>query len=687
MSNPEDARKFYVEQSGPTQGQIIGDYSTVNMHFQGAGPQEPPPEQIWMVPFPRNPFFLGQEDLLTRLHQNLLRGTTTAVTQIQAVNGLGGIGKTQLALEYAYRYRELYPYVFWVRAEHRETLIADFVTIAQLLRLSQQQETEQMKIVQAALRWLTTHVRWLLVFDNADDLTILYDFLPTNPAGSILLTTRLAQTEPQATPLQVRQFDERLGAELLLQRAHLLKPGQILEDARSENQQAAREIAHLVGGLPLALDQAGAYIDETQCTVGEYLKFYQRDRAVRTKLLGKRGKGTSSHADPVATTWKLAFERVERASPAAADLLRACAFLDPDAIPEDLVQQGASYWSKRLAQIAEDPFRWNEALGELLNYSLLRRDREQKTLSIHRLVQTVLRDSLDEKTERQWAEHTVNAVNQAFPDGTKADDWEICRLLLPQGLRCIELINQEKMSSSEILSLLLNTANYLQQTAQYREAELLNQQAMRIIEQSFGKENSNLTYPLNNIANIYSLQGRYKEAESLYKKSLQIRERILGPEHPLIAKPLSNLANLYLEQRKYREAEPLYKKALQIWEKNLGVEHLYVANPINGLAILYTMQERYNEAEPLYKKALQIWEKNLGAGHPDVSYALGGLASLYRNLNKYTEAEPLYKRALQIRKQGLGNKHPLTKEIQENYASLLRMMKRDAEAASVEEEE
>ncbi|HEX3642703.1 MAG TPA: hypothetical protein VHV10_15565, partial [Ktedonobacteraceae bacterium] len=156
-------------------------------------------------------------------------------------------------------------------------------------------ETDQMKVVTAVKHWLATHMGWLLLFDNADDISLLTPFLPGRHAGAILLTTRATQTQPIAEPLQVELMDEQQGAEFLVRRARLLLPGKAFADMAPQDQQAARQICQLVGGLPLALDQAGAYIDETQCSVQDYLNFYQQYQPIRAKLLQRRGKVTTGH--------------------------------------------------------------------------------------------------------------------------------------------------------------------------------------------------------------------------------------------------------------------------------------------------------------------------------------------------------------------------------------------------------
>ena len=342
--------KFNIQSNATVQGQTIGDYQHIMQNYyinQDKTVSFPAkPQRVWNVPFPRNPFFLGQEDLLSRLHTRLQQGTTTALTQTQAISGLGGIGKTQIAIEYAYRYQDVYPFVFWVRAEYHETLMSDLVSFASQLQLAEQHETDQTKMVTAVKQWLATHQGWLLIFDNADDVSRLTSFLPGRHAGAIVLTTRATQTQPIAEPLLVEQMDERTGAEFLLRRARFLRDDQAFEQVTLEDQQAAHQLCQLVGGLPLALDQAGAYIDETKCSIQDYLNFYQRDQQARAKLLQRRGEVIAGHPEPVATTWALAFVRVEQASTAAADLLRACAFLAPDLIPEELLQLGASHWGK-----------------------------------------------------------------------------------------------------------------------------------------------------------------------------------------------------------------------------------------------------------------------------------------------------------------------------------------------------
>jgi TIR domain/NB-ARC domain len=348
------------------------------------------------IPYERNPLFTGREDILKRLRTALKEGKTTALTQPQAISGLGGIGKTQTAVEYAYRYQDDYQAILWIKAESSDSLISDFVSIATLLDLPQKQEQEQHRIVEAVKRWFRDNTGWLLIFDNADDLAMVQGFLPPGGKGHIMLTTRAHATGRMAQRLEVEKMESEEGALFLLHRATILDPEALLESAPKTDRDTAREIVQVMDGLPLALDQAGAYIEETSCGLLGYLQLYQ---AQGTRLLKERGGLVTDHPDPVATTWTLSFEKVEQANAAAADLLRFCAFLAPDAIPEELFTESAVELGPTLEPIAADPSRFNAAIKELLKYSLVQRDPESKTLSIHRLVQEVLKDQMDEQTQ------------------------------------------------------------------------------------------------------------------------------------------------------------------------------------------------------------------------------------------------------------------------------------------------
>ncbi len=291
---------------------------------------------IWNVPFRRNPFFSGRDTVLHTLHQALTRQRTAVLTQVQtqAISGLGGIGKTQTAIEYAYRYRDEYRVVLWAKADSREALSSDFVAIAGVLQLPEKDAQDQSLTVNAIKQWLERSTDWLLILDNADDLPIAQQFLPTTGKGHILLTTRARPMGKIAQRVELDTMEPEEGILLLLRRAGILSPDAPLAAASAVDRAQALQLVAALGGLPLALDQAGAYIEETGSALLRYLELYQTRRQA---LLKRRSKLPTDHPEPVATTWSLSFQQVEQANPAAAELLRFCAFLHPDAIPEELI--------------------------------------------------------------------------------------------------------------------------------------------------------------------------------------------------------------------------------------------------------------------------------------------------------------------------------------------------------------
>src|SRR5436305_1104825 len=391
-----------------------------------------PPLPIWNVPYRRNPFFTGREEILAHLYTILRSSKAAALTQAQAISGLGGIGKTQVAVEYAYRYRDHYQAIFWINATSRDAISADFVILAALLDLPEQQEKEQDIGLRAVKRWLSSHTHWLLILDNVDDLEMIVDFLPVTATGDVLITTRLQALGTVAQRIEVEKMVLDEGVMFLLRRTKVLMPGSSLDQVPKEKQAQATEIVMALDGLPLALDQAGAYIEETRCGLSQYLNLYGTRRK---ELLLRRGRFPIDHPASVAATWSLSFQRVATATIVAADLLHLFTFLDPEAIPEEMITLGAAELGPALGAVASDPLQLDTIIELLLRYSLIRRSPEVKSLSIHRLVQAVLRDGMERDTQRLWAERVIRAVNHAFPD-VELETWERCQRCLPHAQVC-----------------------------------------------------------------------------------------------------------------------------------------------------------------------------------------------------------------------------------------------------------
>ena len=625
-----------------------------------------PPQLIWNVPYRRNPFFTGREEILTHLYSVLQNNKAAALTQTQAISGLGGIGKTQIAVEYTYRYHDHYQAIFWITASTREAFTADFVMLAALLDLPEQHEQSQDIVIRAVKRWLTTHTRWLLILDNVDDPQIIADFLPVRSTGDVLLTTRLQALGTLAQSIEVEMMGLDDGVIFLLHRTKLLAPGASLDQSTIESRSQAAEIVSALDGLPLALDQAGAYIEETHCGLSQYLNLYGTRRK---ELLQRRGRFPVDHPDSVAATWSLSFQQVEQESLAAADLLRLLAFLDPEAIPEEIIIIGAAELGPALEGLDSEPLKVDIVIELLLRYSLIRRTSESQSLSMHRLVQAVLKDGMDRDTQRLWAERAIRAVNRAFPD-VELKTWERCQRCLSHVQTCSTYIEEFGLAFPEAARLLNEAASYLVARARYDQAEILLLKALVVRQQVLEADHSDTARSLNDLGALYFDLARYQEAEPLLQEALAMRHHVLGEEHPDVAQTLHNLANLYRARGAYVKAEPLHIQALRIRETMLGIDHPLVAESYYGLAKLYHSQEKFQDAEKFCKQALHIQEQRLGDHHPRIASTLNMLAKIYQGQNKLDQAKELNMRALRIRESTSGTEHPHVATIVNSLAEI-----------------
>jgi hypothetical protein len=509
------------------------------------------------------------------LRERLTEGGWTALAQV--ITGLGGIGKTQTAVEYAYRYRDEYQAVLWLNAESALGLKTSSAELARELHLPHPKDDLDAAVL-AFKQGLKTEAGWVLILDNADDPALLAEFLPEAEHGHVLITSRAQDFQNLGimAPVRLEELSIDDATAFLLHRCGR-------QDAEAAERAAATELARELDGLPLALEQAAAYIAERTATFQSYLQSY-RNRGL--KLLTARLPALGKYAESVATTWAANFEAVQE-SPAAADVLRFSVFLAPDAIPFELLTGGARelgpHVRDAVAKADNDPLLVNDLLPPLSRFSLIRIDGDTKTYGIHRMVQEVLRATMNDATRRRWTERTVRAVNAAFPAVEHAN-WPRCGRLLPHALVIASWIDRDNMKSEEAGSLLNSLSLYLYNRGQYGEAEPLYLQARKIRRVALGERHPKYAQSLNNLALLYESMDRHAEAELLQLEAKEIYRVAVGERHPHYATSLNNLAWLYAAMGRHAEAEPLYLQAMEIRRVAVGERHPDYAGSLNNLA-------------------------------------------------------------------------------------------------------
>ncbi|KAF7345915.1 FabD/lysophospholipase-like protein [Mycena venus] len=669
----------------------------------------PPPSQI----------FQGRQDILEKMVEYFSKHP--GQRHIYILHGLGGSGKTQIALKFLEmmnRYQTpRFTKQFFINASSRQTLDTAFKNIAIAQRIGNTPED--------GLLWLISEFEeWMLLFDNADDPSIdLFPFFPRCTHGNIIITTRnpqLAEHGPRSHS-RVGDMDETSAIDLLLLRA--------VTDKTIETTERASEIVKELSYLPLAIIQAGAYISKFNC-LHRYLSIYRENRA---KLL--RQHSMQSHDDygwTVYTTWEISFRQLSKA---AAQFLRLCSLLNHDSIPEAIFEQAAAWIINDDGQEAQtlqeareylynflsDPGTWEQQsfmdiIAEIQGYSLINRHDIRDTLSIHPLVHSWCRDTLDDEPRTrecmtdivgmsvQLAEDAylfriglmshVDSLVQASATIKPMFQEKYARIYYDSGrfneAKLLELLVLERQKQllgadhPDTLSAMSNLAFTYRKLGRYQEAEPLEGIVLEKRKQLLGADHPDTLLAIANLAATYCKLGRYQEAEPLEGIVLEKRKQLLGADHPHTLLAMGNLAATYHKLGRYQEAEPLEGIVLEKRKQLLGADHPHTLSAMANLAATYRKLGKYQEAEPLEGIVLEKRKQLLGADHPHTLWAMGNLASTYHKLGRYQEAEPLEGIVLKKRKQLLGADHPHTLSAMANLAATYRKLGRYQEAEPLE---
>ncbi|KAI1846943.1 hypothetical protein JX265_014012 [Neoarthrinium moseri] len=631
-------------------------------------PSRPPQrrEPFSTVPFLPDPDFIERTDVAT-----WLRNTLIPLGSRAALVGLGGVGKSQVAIQYAHRIQQEVPstYVFWVHAGTRERFEEAYRSIAERLQLPRRHDPG-VDVLRLVYDWLfdVQNGPWLMILDNADDVDMFYRKKPDRTATVASAQRPLASLLPQCTSGRIlvtsrsRDVAERLaGGSRSVLSIQPMNEGQALQLLQKKlrnkyEDEAAASLVRALDYIPLAITQAAAYIlrrwPRTSCLT--YLEGFRKSEKKKQSLLHKDHGDLRRDAEAtnsVVLTWQITFEQIQTERRSAAELLSFMSLFHPQGIPEWILR---SYYMRRSeykssdyeggedGDESDDSVELDELdddLETLRGYSLVGLTTEQDAYEMHALVQLCTRvwlssvDSID-----RWRDVFLRFISKEYPTGDHKN-WTRCQQLEPHITPIVETEPATAEGKGHWAQLLTNAGWYGWQIGRYNAAEAMLRKAVEIRQevpsgeyteayQALVTERLDTLMSVGILAGVLRFQGKYEEAEVMNRRALDGREKALGADHPSTLTSVGNLALVLGDQGKYEEAEVMNRRALDGSEKALGADHPDTLTSIYNLAYLYQHQDRFEEADQYYLTALVGYRKVLGPAHPTTLACEGHHASL-----------------------------------------------------------
>ncbi|KAF4152330.1 hypothetical protein CNMCM6069_002267 [Aspergillus lentulus] len=632
----------------------------------------------WMVPFARNPRFVGRQNVIDSLEQSIFHSGGPTKT---AIYGLGGIGKTQVALELAYRAREKVPgiSIFWIPCTSYENAEQAYLSVASSLGMTGVDPADVKEQVKIFLSQGPAG-KWLLIFDNADDMEMwtkgsvsappLKDILPQSEDGHILFTTRnrkLAVKLASPNVLPITEMDHSTAREML---DKILIQKRLLQDDCSTT-----ALLKLLGFLPLAISQAAAYINENDILLSEYLSLLGEQEKSAIEMLSEDFEDHGRYAEiqnPVATTW-IAETALGPEHPRTLTSVSSLGLvLDREGKykeAEAMHRRALEGHEKALG--SEHP----NTLTSVSNLGLVleREGKYKEAEAMHRRALEGYEKSLG--SEHSYTLTSANNLGLVLEREGKYAEAEAMHRRALEGY--------EKALGSEHPNTLTSVSNLglvLDREGNYKEAEAMHRRALEGYEKALGSEHPYTLASANNLGLVLDREGKYKEAEAMHRRALEGYEKALGSEHPNTPTSVSNLGLVLEREGKYAEAEVMHRRALEGSEKAVGPEHPNSLTSVSNLGSVLERQGRYEEALAMHRLALEGREKVLGQEHPDIPTSVSHLASVLERQGKYGDAEAMHRRALEGRVNALGPKHPDTLTSVSNLGLVLARQEKYDEA-------
>ncbi|MFJ9639751.1 FxSxx-COOH system tetratricopeptide repeat protein [Streptomyces sp. NPDC101178] len=612
--------------------------------------------RIWNVP-PRNPGFTGRSLVLERMRDQLGGGMAVVLPQPQTLYGLGGVGKTQVALEYVHRFMADYDLVWWISSEQGDDVVASLAELA--VRLGAQGGEDMAAASQEAVDLLRRGVpseRWLLVFDNADDPETLRRYFPQGGSGHILVTSRNQSWSQHGDALPVDVFLREESVEHLQRRA----PGLSDEDAD--------QVATAVGDLPLAVEQAAAWIAETATPIDTYLEQLAR-QAPQVLALNQ----PAGYPEPVAATWNISIARLKDRSPAAVRLLQLCAFFAPEPISANLL------YSKEMIEALkpydsslQEKLVLGRVIREIGRFALAKVDQVSNSIQVHRLVQAVIKAQLNEEEQRE-ARHVVHRILAgARPDDDEPIDnpetWPRFATIWPH----LGPSDARNCKEPETRRLLIDRVRYLWKRGDIRTAESLGEELREVWRETLGERDLQYLYLCFHLSNILRTRGRYVEAKELDEFTLLRQREVLGAEHPHTYMTTSSLAIDLGLLGDYGRAIELATEAHEGFGQIFHDAHPRTLAAANNLALNLRSIGQYARAREIDQDVYDRRTEVLGAKHPYSLSSAMNLARDLREVGRYEDSVGLLSRTYESFKETLGRTYPTTLSAAKSLAVSLR---------------
>lgn len=616
------------------------------------------PAPRWNLQLARNSRFSGRGAVLEEIRDHLQSGSPEGSRL--ALTGLPGVGKTQIALEYMYRFAASYDTVWWISATQPGRARVALADLAKRLDLKTQLSVEaQVAAILDELRHGQSSGRWLLVFDNADAPEAFQELLPSGP-GHLIVTSRNPQWSAISPTLDVNVFDRAESVELLRHRVH----GMPTDDAS--------RLAARLGDLPLAIEQAGGWLATTGMTVSDYLEYLDRGLAQAMDR-----NAPADYSETVTSAVRLAYEDLFLRSPAAARLVELFAMMGPDAIPYRLMS------NKRLTELLTkvDPRMYDPLLQATLNreigrYALARIDAGTGGVVMHRLTQEVVRQQLS-ASQRSERRAEVQAILAATERGLPDDlaSWQVYEALRPH----LQPSGVLASDAIEVRQLVIDMASYLRRRGDYSSSEELASAALDEWP-SDDPLTLRLRYELG--ATLREL-GRDAEAHEMNRDSHEQLLHLLGEHHPYTLITASSFAADLRARGDYHEARELDERTLTTMRTVLGDDDPFTLNAVNNLAVSMRMVGEYAAAAKLDREALERRRKVLGAHNLETLNSAENYAADLRELGDLLASRNTLETTYTSLRTVYGEDHPRALQAAKGYAVTLRRLGEVKRAANL----